>query len=110
LSEFSDKPVLIVTNQLKLAAFDVKTFPFAIEYHMPGALIADRTTPEARARPDHQVSYMVSAGAGDLRLAARRVLHENKLRVLIFLFILVNLGAILALLVHRAWRARRIER
>ena len=62
LDQFSDRPVEIITHELKQIEFVRKDAMFSLNYSAPGTFIIDRTTPEARAKPDHRLSYMIPGG------------------------------------------------
>jgi len=105
LTQFSDQPSLILTADLKLVEFGSQhKVQFKLDYKEPGTIIADRTTPEARQRPNHQLEYTVAADGSVLRGIALDV-YRNTHRGHWYLFWLcLNagiLGTIVAVLLIR---------
>jgi hypothetical protein len=99
LLEFADKPSLTATVELKNIEFDFQNkVEFVLskrsDYKNAGTIIVDRTTPEARARPDHKVSYMLAADGKLLLKAAGNASHNMSRgkRVFWFCVLLIMLG------------------
>jgi hypothetical protein len=79
-SEFSDEAFRTTTTELRKIEFGPKNIPFALDqedaYQKPGVTLIDRTLPESRQRPDHEVVYTVAANGKQLLLAAQSKIQE----------------------------------
>jgi len=78
LDKFSDEPTSTNTFILKLVDFEGgRNIQFALDqksdYQKAGATIHDRTVVEARANPNHGVTYTVAADGKLLRTSAEKV-------------------------------------
>jgi len=92
--KFSDQPTLTATVSLNSIAFTRTNIQFSLDYKQRGTLVTDRTSPESRTRPDHQITYTVAADGKLLRDSADVVapqINRSKRIVWICIF-LVLLG------------------
>jgi hypothetical protein len=97
LDQFSDSPVMVITDELTSVQFAAQDFPVDLRkypaYQNRGTIICDRSIPEAQTNFDHQVDYTVNADGKQLRIAALAVSEGWTLRnraagALIFIIIL----------------------
>lgn len=96
---FSDEPILKTTLSLTSIRFRPQAkIQFALDqradYKRPGTVITDRSSPEARSKPLHQVSYTVAGDGVLLRGMAESVSKEMKRGRLMVWFIGINLAVI----------------
>ena len=111
LTHFSDKPVLMLTNELTRIAFGlrgdvIQRLDQRDDYRKPGTRVTDRTSAEARARSNHQVTFRVAADGTLLREAAYRASGEmTTSRVYSWLIAFLAL-AFLPILVWRLFKER----
>lgn len=113
LTVFSDRPRTTMRYRLNDAQFHPPhDTPFTLEYKIPGTLIRDRASPEARKKPNHEVTYTVAADGTLLEGAAAEALREIRRQRLRPSWVAVNcliLGVVIfALYLRRKARSSRL--
>ena len=110
LTEHSDKPLAVETTQLtSFENGEHAGVQFALNYQKAGALIADRTHPDAQSAPNHQVQFAVAANGEELRRVGSGLVNESapqqRWKTWLIAINIVVIAAIgLAMLVRRATR------
>lgn len=96
LTEFSEKPSNVATAELQKIEFgSPKQVSYVLDYKKPGAVILDRTTPEALTNRGHVIKYVVSAKGDLFRHNARQALPEiTHTRRTVTIIVLLVLSAI----------------
>jgi hypothetical protein len=106
LTDFADEPRLTVTLDLNRIEFrPKKAGSFVLDYRTPGTLIVDRSSPEARQAPSHQVLYTAPADGLSLRRMGEGVVQELN-RTRFFAWMVAN-GVIMGIVVAVLWIRRK---
>jgi hypothetical protein len=106
LTDFSDEPRLTVSLDLNRIEFRPKKPCLSVlDYKTPGTLIVDRSSPEARQAPNHQVLYTAPADGQSLRRMGEGVVQELN-RTRFFTWMAAN-SVIMGIVVMALWIRRK---